>query len=102
VARGPIGATSRVVRGGRRRWLATWGPPAAVFVASIGVCYGVSYQLLDPRRRFLVPPPHDVIRVSFPDPFNLNELLDALWLSTRVAFIGLFIAIVLGWPWPWP
>jgi NitT/TauT family transport system permease protein len=96
VGRGPIGATSRVVRGGRGRWLATWGPPAAVFVASIGVWYGVSYLLLDPRRRFLVPPPHDVIRVSFLDPYNLRELLDALWLSTRVAFTGLAISIVLG------
>ena len=85
VGRGPIGVTSREVRGGRWSWLATWGPPAAVFVASIGVWYGVSYLLLDPRRRFLVPPPHDVIRVSFLDPYNLQELLDALWLSARVA-----------------
>ena len=40
--------------------------------------------------------PHDVIQVSFLDPFNLRELLSALWLSTRVAFTGLAIAIVLG------
>jgi len=95
VARGPISATSRVARasGG---WLATWGPPAAVFAASLAVWYGVSYLLLDSRRRFLVPPPHDVIKVSFLDPFNLRELLSALWLSTRVAFTGLAIAIVLG------
>ena len=102
VARGPVTATSRATRGGRGRWLATWGPPAAVFVASIAVWYGVSYLLLDPRRRFLVPPPHDVIQVSFLDPFNLKELLGALWLSTRVAFVGLFIAIVLGLVLPWP
>jgi NitT/TauT family transport system permease protein len=37
-----------------------------------------------------------VIRVSFFDPFNLRELLGALWLSTRIAFIGLAIAIVIG------
>ena len=71
-------------------------------VAVLAVWYGVSYLLLDARRRFLVPPPHDVIQVSFFDPFNLRELLGALWLSTRVAFIGLFIAIVSGWSWPWP
>ena len=96
VARGPIDATSRAAPSGRGGWLATWGPPAAVLVASIAVWYGVSYLLLDARRRFLVPPPHDVIQVSFFDPFNLRDLLGALWLSTRVAFIGLAIAIVLG------
>jgi NitT/TauT family transport system permease protein len=37
-----------------------------------------------------------VIQVSFLDPFNLRELLGALWLSTRVAFTGLAIAILLG------
>ena len=37
-----------------------------------------------------------MIQVSFLDPFNLRELLGALWLSTRVAFTGLAIAIILG------
>jgi NitT/TauT family transport system permease protein len=96
VARGPIDATSRVAPPGRGGWLSTWGPPAAVFLATLAVWYGVSYLLLDARRRFLVPPPHDVIQVSFFDPFNLRDLLNALWLSTRVAFTGLAIAIVLG------
>jgi NitT/TauT family transport system permease protein len=58
--------------------------------------YAVSYLLLDPDRRFLVPPPHEVVRVGFLDPYNLEELLDALWLSTRVAFIGLAVAIAIG------
>jgi NitT/TauT family transport system permease protein len=93
---GPITATSRVTPRGRGRWLANWGPPAAVLVAVIGIWYGVSYLLLDPQRRFLVPPPHDVVRVSFFDSFALRELLEALWLSTRVAFTGLAIAIVIG------
>jgi NitT/TauT family transport system permease protein len=62
----------------------------------LGVWYGISYLLLDPDRRFLVPPPHEVIRVGFLDPYNLEELLDALWLSTRVAFLGLAVAIVIG------
>jgi NitT/TauT family transport system permease protein len=93
---GPAVATSRLVPSGRGRWLAFWGPPVAVLVAVLGLWYGVSYLLLDERRRFLVPPPHDVVRVGFMDRFNLEELLGAVWLSTRVAFIGLFIAIVLG------
>ena len=67
-----------------------------MFVVALGIWYGVSYLLLDPQRRFLVPPPHEVVRVGFLDPYSLQELLDALWLSARVAFIGLFIATVLG------
>jgi NitT/TauT family transport system permease protein len=93
---GSIPATTRLVASRRGRWLASWGPPAAVLVAVLGIWYGVSYLLLDPQRRFLVPPPHEVVKVSFLDPYSLKELLDALWLSTRVAFIGLFIATVLG------
>ena len=95
-ASGPVTATSRATGSGRGRWLVFWGPPAAVLVAVVGLWYAVSYLLLDPQRRFLVPPPHEVIRVSFFDPFNLRELLGALWLSTRIAFIGLAIAIVIG------
>jgi NitT/TauT family transport system permease protein len=93
---GPTPATTRVLPAGRGRWLAYWGPPAAVFAAVIAIWYGVSYLLLDPLRRFLVPPPHAVIQVAFLDPANLQELLTALWLSTKVAFVGLLVAIVLG------
>jgi NitT/TauT family transport system permease protein len=96
ITAGPVTVTRRRMGSGRGRWLAFWGPPAAVLVAVLGLWYGVSYLLLDPQRRFLVPPPHDVIRVSFFDPFNLRELLGALWLSTRIAFIGLVIAIAIG------
>jgi NitT/TauT family transport system permease protein len=96
ITAGPVTVTRRRMGSGRGRWLAFWGPPAAVLVAVLGLWYAVSYLLLDPQRRFLVPPPHDVIRVSFFDPFNLRELLGALWLSTRIAFIGLVIAIAIG------
>jgi hypothetical protein len=41
-------------------------------------------------------PPHDVIQVGFFQLDNLRDLLTALWLSTKVAFIGLAIAIALG------
>jgi NitT/TauT family transport system permease protein len=92
----PTSAAAGLVPTRRGHWLASWGPPAAVFVAVLGIWYGVSYLLLDPQRRFLVPPPHEVVNISFLDPYNLRELLDALWLSTRVAFIGLLIATVIG------
>jgi NitT/TauT family transport system permease protein len=95
-AQGRITTTPRLAHRGRGSWLSIWGPPAAVLVAVLTVWYGVSYLLLDAQRRFLVPPPHDVVQVGFLDRYNLQELLDALWLSTRVAFIGLAVAIVLG------
>jgi NitT/TauT family transport system permease protein len=93
---GPLEGTTRVAPAGRGRWLSSWGPPLLVFVAMLGLWYAVSYVLLDADRRFLVPPPHEVFKVSFLDPYNLRELLDALWLSTRVAFTGLGAAIVAG------
>jgi NitT/TauT family transport system permease protein len=93
---GPIAATSRLSPFGRRRRLSSWGPPFAVLLAMIGVWYGVSYLLLDEDRRFLLPPPHQVIQVGLLDRFNLVDLLEALWLSTRVAFVGLAAAIVIG------
>jgi NitT/TauT family transport system permease protein len=89
-------ATPRPRLSARGRWLPFWGPPFAVFLAVLGVWYGISYLLLDADRRFLLPPPHEVIRVSLLDRYNLVELLGALWLSTRVAFLGLLIAIVVG------
>ena len=93
---GSIPATPRLAPFGRRRRLSSWGPPLAVLLAVIGVWYGVSYLLLDDDRRFLLPPPHKVIQVGLLDRDNLVDLLEALWLSTRVAFVGLAAAIVIG------
>jgi NitT/TauT family transport system permease protein len=95
-AAGPTQAAARRRPLGRERWLSYWGPPFLVFLAVIGLWYFVSYVLLDADRRFLLPPPHDVFRVSFLDRINLLELLDGLWLSTKVAFLGFAVAIVVG------
>jgi len=83
-------------RRGRSNWLGFVVPPFLVFLAFLGLWYFVSYGLLTADRRFLVPPPHAVVQVAFLDTVNLAELLDALWLSTKVAMVGLGIAIVLG------
>ena len=96
VVAGPTQAAARLRTTRRERWLSLWGPPFLVFLAMIGLWYFVSYVLLDADRRFLLPPPHEVFRVAFLDRFNLVELLDGLWLSTRVAFLGFAVAIVLG------
>jgi NitT/TauT family transport system permease protein len=71
-------------------------PPVVVLLAVGALWYSLSYLVLDSQRRFLVPPPHEVIQVSLLDPLNRQELLGALWLSTRVASTGLAIATVVG------
>jgi NitT/TauT family transport system permease protein len=76
--------------------LADVGPPALVFALFIGVWYAFSYWLLSKQRRFLVPPPHKVINTSFFNTANRDALLDGLWLSTKVAALGLLIAIIIG------
>jgi NitT/TauT family transport system permease protein len=93
---GPTQAAARLTPRRRGRWLTFVGPPFLVFLAVVGLWYGVSYLLLDVDRRFLLPPPHAVFQVAFLDPYNLAELLDGLWLSTRVAFLGFAVAIVVG------
>jgi NitT/TauT family transport system permease protein len=73
-----------------------WGPPAVLFVLVIGAWYLVSEVVLDEDRRFLLPPPDDVVAVAFLDPVNRAPLLDALLLSAGVAAAGLALAAVLG------
>ncbi|MEV4079127.1 ABC transporter permease [Nonomuraea fuscirosea] len=76
----------------RMRWI----PPLIVFVFVIALWYGITYVLLAPERRFLLPPPDAVVRVGFLDAGNRAELLAGLLLSAEVALLGLAIAAVLG------
>jgi NitT/TauT family transport system permease protein len=81
---------------GLRRFLGTVVPPALVSAGAVGLWYLASYVLLTPDRRFLLPPPHAVVRVGFLDRANLAELTRALALSAQVALTGLAIAAALG------
>jgi NitT/TauT family transport system permease protein len=72
------------------------GPPIIVLAAFIGVWNYVSYEALDPQRRFLLPPPIAVWRVGFANGTNLSEVLNGLWSTAQVALIGLAIAMALG------
>src|SRR6266542_6852296 len=86
LGQGPIRTALPRRRGvGRSNWLGFFVPPLLVFLAFIGLWYFVSYGLLTPDRRFLVPPPHAVVQVAFLDSANRDELLAALRLSTEVA-----------------
>lgn len=71
-------------------------PPLVVFALAIGVWLAFSYVLLDERRRFLLPPPHDVFAEGILDAENRTEILWGLWSTTKVAMTGLGVAIVIG------
>ena len=71
-------------------------PPLGLGVIVLLGWYGVSYLLLDPKRRFLLKPPHQVVQQGFLEWATFSEMLSGLWSSTKVAMIGLVIAIAIG------
>ena len=71
-------------------------PPVATFGLVVGLWYFVSYGLLKPSRRFLLPPPQQVIKVGFLDWKNFHQVLSGLALTARAAGIGFVIATVIG------
>jgi NitT/TauT family transport system permease protein len=95
-AGGVVGAPVGRARRRRRGVLGTWLPPLVTLLVFLGIWYYVSYVGLDSDRRFLLPPPHRVVEVAFFDSQNRTDILTALWLSTWIAALGLFISIVIG------
>jgi NitT/TauT family transport system permease protein len=84
----------------RRPWYFTVlvgaGPMAGALMVAAAVWYAVTYLVLPEGRRFMMPPLHLVIQTSVLDPVHMEPMLDALWLSVRVAVVGLLVAVVLG------
>jgi NitT/TauT family transport system permease protein len=74
------------------------GGPLVVLALVLGLWYFVSYVVLEPARRFLLPAPHVVITDGFLGP-NLPAMLEALGRTTVVALTGLAIAFVIGVVW---
>ena len=87
---------SMAPRGRSRQVVAQVAAPFVVFLLMIGVWLLISFVALAPRRRFLMPPPNDVVRVGFLDARNFAEILGGLWSTTQVALVGLAVAIVIG------
>ncbi len=80
----------------KRELLETVLPPALLGGLFLAFWYYLSLVVIDEGRRFLLKPPHEVLNVGFLDSENLTEMLTALWSSTKVALIGLAIAISIG------
>lgn len=70
--------------------------PAAVFALIIGVWYLVSATLLNSTQRFMLPYPHEVLKVGVFDKHNFGDMMSALGTTSEVTFMGLGISIVLG------
>jgi len=83
--RGRAASTARIVL-----------PPMFLGVVILGAWYSVSYFALAENKRFLLQPPHQVAKVGFLEWETFSEILLALWSSTKVAAIGLVIAISIG------
>ncbi|RBY83343.1 ABC transporter permease [Blastococcus sp. TF02A-26] len=96
VAAGTAPLVRRRRRGGR--WLNV-AAPLAVLAALIGLWYAITYLVLSERRRFLMPPPQDVITEGFGDPVAMEKIGVALGNTVQVTFTGLAIAIVIGMLW---
>jgi NitT/TauT family transport system permease protein len=86
-------------RSGWRRLLGVGLPPLLVFMGVLGIWYAVSYRLLSPERRFLLPPPHAVVQVGFLTRDNFTEIAQGLLLTTKVALLGLACAVGIGMVW---
>jgi NitT/TauT family transport system permease protein len=93
---GPVAAAARRRSTRNSRAVAQVVAPLIVFVLVIGVWLFISYVLLEPRRRFLMPPPQEVVRVGLFDARNFNEILGGLWATTQVAIVGLLVSIAIG------
>ncbi len=87
----PSAARKRV-----RRGLGLVLPPTVSFLVGIGIWYLVSTVILSPSRRFLLPPPHEVLTTSLLDKAHVGPMLDALLVTARVSLIGFVFAAVIG------
>ncbi|MGO3099055.1 ABC transporter permease [Corynebacterium variabile] len=72
--------------------------PLAVLAVVVAVWYLVSYVFLDESRRFLMPPPDQVVTEGLFGP-NAGEMWQALRQTTKIAMTGLLIAAVIGIVW---
>lgn len=83
---------------GRPRWLVAIGSGAFAVVLFLGLWTFISLVVLSPERRFLLPPPWDVLS-TLGKPRLMEPMLEALVRTASVALIGLVLAVVIGMAW---
>jgi NitT/TauT family transport system permease protein len=71
-------------------------PPLVVAACVVGIWLIISYVLLSASRRFLLPPPQQVISVGLVNSQNRADILSSLAVTAEVSLAGLAIAIVIG------
>lgn len=79
-----------------RRIAVSVGYPLLSFLGALVVWSAVSYGILSPERRFLLPPPIDVLRGSLLDLTSLRPMLTALSVTAQVTAVGFVVAVVVG------
>ncbi|TNU74850.1 ABC transporter permease subunit [Miniimonas arenae] len=85
--------------GGRRSGLATTLLTVAIAAAGLfAVWTFISLVVLDPSKRFLLPPPWEVL-ATLGDATIMTPMLQALWRTATVALAGLALAFVIGTAW---
>jgi NitT/TauT family transport system permease protein len=79
-----------------KRLAVTLFPPFVTFVAFVGLAYLVSDVILSPGRRWLLPPPHTIVKNGLLNGRNLHQQLSALWDTAQVSIAGLLIAFAIA------
>lgn len=79
-----------------RRFGAIVGYPVLSLTLALTAWSAVSYLVLDPQRRFMLPPPVDVLRNSLLDWTHLQPMLVALSVTAQVTLVGFLVAVAVG------
>ncbi|PYE19200.1 NitT/TauT family transport system permease protein [Williamsia limnetica] len=70
--------------------------PLLSLIGALAAWSAVSYWLLAPERRFLLPPPSEVLTNSLLEWSHLQPMLAALAVTAQVALVGFLVAVVVG------
>lgn len=74
-------------------------PIIAALLGIVAIWYAVSYIFLSESRRFLLPPPHQVLGETLGNDKIIGPMFAALGQTVAVALVGLAIAVVIGMGW---
>lgn len=83
-------------RGIWRDGLALLLPPFVTLLAIIAAWNFVSWKMLKPNRRWLLPSPNTVLHSGYSHADVRTQLFNALGVTAETAMIGLAIAVVIG------